>query len=434
MKIKLICSQIIVLLILLTNICLAQESVLYSKENTLDIRMDASFSLEKSVDYVSAKINYFPIDSFSQDIISFETEPAAKKNTDSYEFYWKNPEPGKYDLIIDSTVKTRNTYLPIKTKIGFPLEETETEYLKATDKIDINDDIRYQASLIADGEDDLFIVAAKLAHWSKDNINYTLDTVTADASQKASWVLKNRYGVCDEITNLFIAMCRSLGIPARFVSGISYTNSDLFENPWGLHGWAEVYFQDYGWVSFDPTYGQYGYIDAGHIKLKDSIDSDKTSTKFEWQGDSKLDTMPLDITVKADVGEKAPDAISIDASPYKNEVGYGSYNLIEVRLKNLKNHYVAFDLDINAPKEIEHQGRGFIVMQPNEQKSFYFLIKVSDRLSDSYIYTFPIGISSSLGTKDETSFRSSKNAAMISKSQATVIYDSLSEREEKTYS
>ena len=60
--------------------------------------------------------------------------------------------------------------------------------------------------------DDLFIVVYKLAEWVKTNVNYDLSTLTASVSQKASWVLDNKEGVCDEITNLFIALSRALGI------------------------------------------------------------------------------------------------------------------------------------------------------------------------------------------------------------------------------
>jgi len=253
---------------------------------------------------------------------------------------------------------TYNNIPKINKKIKFPLEGTDPElnlYLEKTDKIDINIEIIAQASELAQGEDDLYQVVFNLASWTKQNINYSLTSVTADASQKASWVLENRYGVCDEMTNLFIAMARSLGIPARFVSGISYTNSELFDSSWGLHGWAEVYFPGYGWISFDPTYGQYGYIDAGHIKLKDAIDSDKSSTKFEWQGhDVELVTRELSLDVNIiEMGKKVDNFIEVNLKPYFNEVSFGSYNIIEADIQNLADSYVAVELLLGKSKEVD---------------------------------------------------------------------------------
>src|SRR3989338_2220208 len=108
----------------------------------------------------------------------------------------------------------------------------------------------------------MYVASFLLASWVKENVRYDLTTLTAEAVQTSSWVFQERRGVCDELTNLFIAMARSVGIPARFVTGTVY--SGLLPG-WGNHGWAEVYFQGYGWVPFDVTYGQYGWIDPSHV-------------------------------------------------------------------------------------------------------------------------------------------------------------------------
>lgn len=77
------------------------------------------------------------------------------------------------------------------------------------------------------GESDYYKVVYELSDWTKTNIDYDLNTITAKAVKKSSWVLENRQGVCDELTNLFISMLRSVGIPARFVTGMVYTNIDV---------------------------------------------------------------------------------------------------------------------------------------------------------------------------------------------------------------
>ena len=67
----------------------------------------------------------------------------------------------------------------------------------------------------------------------------------------AKFAYENKGGECDEYSALFVAMARSIGIPARPVLGLwaepSYGN---------LHVWAEFYLQDIGWVPVDPTIGQ----------------------------------------------------------------------------------------------------------------------------------------------------------------------------------
>lgn len=66
--------------------------------------------------------------------------------------------------------------------------------------------------------------------------------------------------ICMEFTDLFIALSRAAGIPAREVNGFAYTeNKDL--QPLGLvadvlHAWPEYYDQDkHVWIPIDPTWG-----------------------------------------------------------------------------------------------------------------------------------------------------------------------------------
>src|SRR3989338_5822205 len=229
----------------------------------------------------------------------------------------------------------------VRQKIDFQIQELPEDiiaYTKPSETIDSNnEDIVRIASELAKGEDDLYVAVFKIADWTKNNINYNLSTLTAEVSQKASWVLENKQGVCDELTSLFIAMLRTLGIPARFVSGISYTDSPLFPEKWGPHGWAEVYFPSYGWVPFDVTYGEFGWIDPTHIKFKDSIDSDEPSTYYQWLGrNAELNTRKLDIktSVISNIGQiQIP--LSIEASTLKKSVKFGSYNLVEATIENL---------------------------------------------------------------------------------------------------
>ena len=255
-------------------------------------------------------------------------------------FEWIKPDVGELSYSAVYEVTTRNAPVPITRKGSFPISDFEDEVIKYTaesDNIDWqNPDIIELASSLAAGEDDLFVVVYKLAEWSNRNIVYNLSTLTAEVTKPASWVLENRLGVCDELTNIFIALNRALGIPARFVSGISYTDSDLFPERWGFHGWAEVYFPGHGWVPFDVTYGEFGFVDPGHIKLIETVDVADTTTNYQWSGRNiDVDTGPLKpvITLKAAIGKVKPD-IEMTSKILKKTVGFGSYNIEEVEVTN----------------------------------------------------------------------------------------------------
>ncbi|MBI2559500.1 transglutaminase domain-containing protein [Candidatus Woesearchaeota archaeon] len=391
----------------------------------------------------SATINmtFFPKQTDTQELLKFDTSPKAELTDRTLKFTWKKPE-GRIDFMLNSNVKTTNTIMEVKQKIDFPILELPEEikaYTNPSQTIDSNDeDIIRLASDLVKGEDDLYLVVFKIADWTKNNINYNLSTLTAEVSQKASWVLQNKQGVCDELTSLFIALLRSVGIPARFVSGISYTNSELFPEKWGPHGWAEVYFPDYGWLPFDVTYGEFGWIDPTHIKFKDSVDSDEPSTYYQWIGrNADLSTNKLDI--KAELLNSAgysATPIILEASVLKKAVGFGSYNLVEAAIENPNDFYYATELHLNEPKEVKIVGNELkgVLLLPKEKKKVFWIVRLDSDFDRRYYYTFPIIASTVNNITSETSFTSSIRDKYVSLDEVEQTARLLEEEKEKKYS
>ncbi len=70
-----------------------------------------------------------------------------------------------------------------------------------------------------------------------------------------------REGYCDYYATSMVVMLRSLGIPARAVSGYAEGRYDeearlYYVTERDAHTWVEVYFPDYGWIEFEPTAGE----------------------------------------------------------------------------------------------------------------------------------------------------------------------------------
>lgn len=68
--------------------------------------------------------------------------------------------------------------------------------------------------------------------------------------------------VCMGFTDLFIALARAAGIPARELNGYAYTSDNVlkplsieFRGSDVLHAWPEFYDPHFGWVAVDPTWG-----------------------------------------------------------------------------------------------------------------------------------------------------------------------------------
>jgi transglutaminase-like putative cysteine protease len=74
-----------------------------------------------------------------------------------------------------------------------------------------------------------------------------------DAYTHARDAFAQKRGVCQDMAHIFIAAARSLGIPARYVSGHLARNDNLRQE--AAHAWAEAYVEPLGWVAFDPANG-----------------------------------------------------------------------------------------------------------------------------------------------------------------------------------
>ncbi len=78
-------------------------------------------------------------------------------------------------------------------------------------------------------------------------------------------VLRTKVGDCNEHTVLFVALARSLGIPARINVGLVYVRGAFY-----YHAWPEVYVDEGNgrglWLPVDPTFNQFP-ADATHVRL-----------------------------------------------------------------------------------------------------------------------------------------------------------------------
>ena len=80
------------------------------------------------------------------------------------------------------------------------------------------------------------------------------DTEQTDTATTAIDAFRLKHGVCQELSHIFVAAARHLGIPARYVGGYLMRTDDNIHQEAG-HAWAEAYVDGLGWVGFDPANG-----------------------------------------------------------------------------------------------------------------------------------------------------------------------------------
>jgi len=79
-------------------------------------------------------------------------------------------------------------------------------------------------------------------------------------------ILKNRKGVCHHQSNLMVAMCRALGVPAFVAHGVRLGAGDgRMKDVLASHGWVEVYLNG-TWVGVEPLNpNSLRYFDSGYL-------------------------------------------------------------------------------------------------------------------------------------------------------------------------
>lgn len=401
---------IFLIILLFTSIVYAQDKIEnFVTFDTITMSVSASSNIgiktvgsDPELAEMRTSLTFVPFDTEQQDLININgvSNPSATIEEKEGEiiYNWNNPNEDKLTFGFNSEVKVNNIFPKIRSKIQYPilnLDEEYIKYVKPTEKIIITDEIARQAAEIIEGEDDLYKVVYKLADWTKTNINYDLNTLTAKAVQDAGWVLQNRQGVCDEMTTLFTSFLRSQGIPARFVSGMVYTNVYY---DWGPHGWAEVYFPGIGWVPYDPTFGQYAFVDPSHVKMKDAFDSADPSINYNWRSrDIEIITEELDLEVDLiSTGKSLSPLVTIDVDLLKNSVSFDSYVPLQVHVTNPKDYYVSIGMYVTKAPGLIGDNFKTIYLEPNSEKDLYWIIEVPNG-DNKFVYTSEIEVKTQFG-------------------------------------
>ena len=106
------------------------------------------------------------------------------------------------------------------------------------------------AHSIVEDEKNPLLKARKIYNYITENVQYSYVRQYATIVNVPEYAAYNLKGDCGIQAMLFITLCRIMGIPARWQSG-------LVVNPYsiGSHDWAEFYIEPFGWLFADPSFG-----------------------------------------------------------------------------------------------------------------------------------------------------------------------------------
>jgi len=104
------------------------------------------------------------------------------------------------------------------------------------------------AQSLAQGEQNHEAIAQRLSDWIYATMRYRSGVTGVGTS--AAQALAIEAGLCQDYSHIMLAMCRALGIPARYVSGHMLADG-------GSHAWVDVLVPDgegrFRAIAFDPT-------------------------------------------------------------------------------------------------------------------------------------------------------------------------------------
>jgi len=143
--------------------------------------------------------------------------------------------------------------VPMRSLKGLSGREDCHSFLQGSPYVELNPEVWRKAIDIIDESDDVFQTSyAIMAYIFKE---YTYLPGATAVTTHANEVIKRKVGVCQDFAHAMVAFCRSLGIPARYVSGYFFdTTRDLsLRGSEATHAWVEVFVEGFGWIGLDPT-------------------------------------------------------------------------------------------------------------------------------------------------------------------------------------
>lgn len=129
-------------------------------------------------------------------------------------------------------------------------------------------------------------VAARITAWVHDSLRPRVTFGVPSALR----VLRSRSGDCNEHTQLFVALARAAGIPARAAAGLAYIDGKFY-----YHAWPEILLGD--WVAVDPTFGQFP-ADAAHLRFVQG-DLARQAELLRLMGNLHIDVLPAPRTSRS---------------------------------------------------------------------------------------------------------------------------------------
>jgi transglutaminase-like putative cysteine protease len=266
------------------ELCPEKDSIDRSKDLKLWIPVPREWDSQKAVKIIS--VNPPP---------HAEYEDPEHGNHMLFWDFGKEPEKPSYRVNIKFRLESYETYAEVDPEHIGQYDKSSKQYAlytRSSHTLTITPRIREMAQEAVGDEKNPYLQAELIYKFVRKNVRYKMHRLERGVGTEVllNFPLKSKetgeeyyQGACDQYSNLFIALCRAVGIPARAVVGFVGWNPWIKEkdlrlnlpielnlSPEGLSGtqyytammphvWAEFYLAGYGWIPVEVTGGGFGY-------------------------------------------------------------------------------------------------------------------------------------------------------------------------------
>lgn len=218
-----------------------------------------------------------PADDYRQTTLQFELDVAPSTALRNHLDYYGNMThhfhlSSRHDSLRVTSSALVSTYPipaphPVPASILPELRHRFFEYLAPTQRVPLNQDWlgQFGAARLEPADEVSWYLRDLTAHL-KARLIYQSNSTTVDT--RLEEFAQTQTGVCQDFAHAMLAICRSVGIPARYVSGYVHSDPEGDEDmigSEGSHAWVEAFLPGSGWVGYDPTNGC--ILSEAHAKL-----------------------------------------------------------------------------------------------------------------------------------------------------------------------
>ena len=168
--------------------------------------------------------------------------------------------------VVETVPEPRGTIPEVGSKAleTASVKEHHFDFLHASEFVSLGADVWREAiDALPGGMRDVWTTAVTIGEHIHKNYKYT--PLSTNVNTRAAEVIRKKQGVCQDFAHLMLGLCRTHGIPARYVSGYFLNKHKLPGEIEASHAWIEVFIPGYGWKGYDPTHRR--EADTRYVKI-----------------------------------------------------------------------------------------------------------------------------------------------------------------------